>query len=327
MFLHQDVSAHGLLPQGWLPPWAPQPGAPGLPNPSAAATIPETAVCRSSVALAHPAAAAGACIFANDPDHGGGEVGGRSCATARAALLARGAAKLGVAADAAGCRDGAVFVAADPARRVGYGELAVAAPLALAVDPKITLKKPTDYQWIGKSIARVDIPGKLTGEWTYVHDFRLPGMLHARVLRPFTVGASLLSVDDSAAAKVEGYERTVRKGDFLAVLAKTEWGAIKVMRAIKVEWGAAELLPEQATVFDHWRSLKVAKRDNITAATTRKWQGCEDRQDRSHRPHTLSASLSPAQAAREVELRRSLLLPLPLDDLLRSTRQGAAITD
>ena len=99
----------------------------------------------------------------------------RACATARAALLARGAAQLGVAVTDASCRDGAVFVAADPARRIGYGELATAAPLTLAVDPKVTLKKPADYQWIGKPIQRVDIPGKLTGEWPYVHDFRLPG--------------------------------------------------------------------------------------------------------------------------------------------------------
>ncbi len=185
----------------------------------------------------------------------------RACATARAALLARGAAMLGVAADDAGCRDGAVFAKADPARRVGYGELAVSAPLQLAVDPKVVLKKPADYQWIGKPIPRVDIPAKLTGEWTYVHDFRLPGMLHARVLRPGASGANLLSFDDSAAKQIDGFVRTVRKGDFLAVLAKTEWGAIKAMRAVRVQWGAAEPLPEQATVFDHWRGLKVAKED------------------------------------------------------------------
>ena len=185
----------------------------------------------------------------------------RACATARAELLARGAAKLGLAADDASCRDGAVFAKADPARRVAYGELAVSAALALALDPKVVLKKPADYQWIGKPVPRVDIPGKLTGEWEYVHDFRLPDMLHARVLRPGAVGASLLSFDDRAARKVDGFVRTVRKGDFLAVLAKTEWGAIKAMRATQVQWGAAEPLPDQATVFDHWRSLKVAKED------------------------------------------------------------------
>lgn len=185
----------------------------------------------------------------------------RACATARAALLLRGAAKLGVAADEASCRDGAVFSMAEPARRVRYGELAAAAPLALAVDPKVALKKPADYRSIGQSVPRVDIPGKLSGEWTFVHDFRVPGMLHARVLRPGAVGASLLSFDDSAARKVEGYVRTVRKGDFLAVLAKTEWGAIKAMRATRALWGAAEPLPDQATVFDHWRGQKVAKED------------------------------------------------------------------
>ena len=185
----------------------------------------------------------------------------RACATARGVLLARGAAKLGVALDDANCRDGAVFVKANPARRLAYGELSATAPLELAVDPKVVLKKPADYQWIGKSTPRVDIPGKVTGEWEYVHDFRMPGMLHARVIRPGAVGASLLSFDDSAAKKVGGFVRTVRKGDFLAVLAKTEWGAIKAMRATQVQWGAAEPLPEQATVFDHWRSLKVAKED------------------------------------------------------------------
>jgi CO/xanthine dehydrogenase Mo-binding subunit len=185
----------------------------------------------------------------------------RACATARGVLLARGAEKLGVAADAASCRDGAVFVVADPTRRVAYGDLAAAAPLELAVDPKVVLKKPADYQWIGKPIRRVDIPGKLTGEWTYVHDFRVPGMLHARVIRPGTVGASLLSFDDAGAKKVDGYVRTVRKGDFLAVLAKTEWGAVKAMRAVKAEWGAAEPLPEQAGVFDYWRKQKLAKEE------------------------------------------------------------------
>ena len=79
----------------------------------------------------------------------------RACATARAVLLARGATQLGVAVNDASCRDGAVFVAADPARRIGYGELATSAPLELAVDPRVTLKKPADYQWIGKPVQRV----------------------------------------------------------------------------------------------------------------------------------------------------------------------------
>ena len=68
---------------------------------------------------------------------------------------------LGVAADEASCRDGAVFAKADPARRVGYADIAVSAPLELAVDPKIVLKKPADYQWIGKPVPRVDRSGSV----------------------------------------------------------------------------------------------------------------------------------------------------------------------
>jgi nicotinate dehydrogenase subunit B len=185
----------------------------------------------------------------------------RACATARAVLLSRGAARLGTPADDVTCREGAVFLKSDPARRVAYGELLGTEPLQLPVDAKVVLKKPADYQWIGKPVRRVDIPGKVTGEWEFVHDFRLPGMLHARVIRPDATGAPLQAVDDSAAKKVPGYVRTVRQGDFLAVLSKTEWGAIKAMRAVKATWGSAEALPDPATVQDYWRAQKLAKED------------------------------------------------------------------
>ena len=64
---------------------------------------------------------------------------------------------------------------------------------------------------------------------------------------------------------------------------------------------------------------ELADRYNITLATARKWKGREDMQDRSHRPHTSSTTLSPAQEALVVELRRTLLLPL--DDLVAVTRE------
>lgn len=191
---------------------------------------------------------------------GGGELR-RACATARAALLERASARLGLPAADLVAAGGAVAAKADPAKKLSYAELVAGEPLALKVDEKAALKPHADYRVIGRSIRRVDIPAKLTGEFTYVHDFRLPGMLHARVLRPDDLGAPLQSFDDAAARKVPGFVRTVRKGDFLAVVAKNEWAAIKAMRAMKVQWGAGSGLPEQATVFDHWRSRPVAKQD------------------------------------------------------------------
>ena len=183
----------------------------------------------------------------------------RACATARVALLERASAKLGAPAADLVVVKGVVYLKADPGKNVGYGALVAGQPLALKVDAKVVMKKAADYQVVGKSIARVDIPDKLTGEFPYMQDFRLPGMLHARVLRPDDLGAPLKGYDDSAAKKVTGFVQTVRKGDFLAVLAKTEWGAIKAMRAMQVQWGEGTGLPEQATVFDHWRTRKVAK--------------------------------------------------------------------
>ncbi len=185
----------------------------------------------------------------------------RACATARAALLERASARLGAPVADLVSADGAVHLKADPDKRVTYAALVAEQPVAMKVDAKAVMKKASDYRVVGKSIRRVDIPAKLTGEFAYMHDFRLPGMLHARVLRPDDLGAPLKGFDDSAARKVGGFVQTVRKGDFLAVLAKTEWGAIKAMRAMKVQWGEGTGLPEQATVFDHWRTRPLAKQE------------------------------------------------------------------
>ena len=133
--------------------------------------------------------------------------------------------------------------------------------MKLDVDAKIELKKPADYKVVGKSIRRVDIPGKVTGEFTYIHDVRVPGMLHARVIRPDDNGARIASVDDSAARQVNGFIQTVRKGDFLAVVARNEWGAIKAANAVRVTWTGGTPLPEQAKVFEEWRKRPVAKEE------------------------------------------------------------------
>ena len=185
----------------------------------------------------------------------------RACATARAALLARAADRLGVPAAELASADGAVRVRSAPDRRIAYADLVRDQPLEMKVDAKAALKPASDYRVVGKSIPRVDIPAKLSGEFTFMQDFRLPGMLHARVLRPDAVGAPLLGFDDSAAREVAGFVRTVRKNDFLAVLATTEWGAIKAMRALRVDWGEGPALPDPRTVFDDWRARPVAKNE------------------------------------------------------------------
>jgi nicotinate dehydrogenase subunit B len=184
----------------------------------------------------------------------------RAAASARRALVDRAAQRLGVPADDLTVDDGVVRVKATPERTVRYGDL-IGDGLKLEVDSKIALKKTPDYKLIGKSIRRVDIPAKVTGEFTYIHDVRAPGMLHARVIRPDDHGARIASVDDSAARQVDGFVQTVRKGDFLAVVARHEWAAIKAAGAIRVTWTPGTGLPEQAAIFDDWRKRPVAKEE------------------------------------------------------------------
>ena len=86
-------------------------------------------------------------------------------------------------------------------------------------------------------------------------------MLHARVVRSDELGARLEAVDDSEARKVGGFVQTVRRGDFIAVVVKNEWGAIKAARALKLTWSTGTGLPDKATVFDYWRKQPIAKEE------------------------------------------------------------------
>jgi len=104
-------------------------------------------------------------------------------------LLAQAAARFGVDVEKLAVRDGMVFEqdgdnAVEKARRIGYGELIAGQRVELQLTTDAPLKSPHGYKIVGKSAPRVDIPAKATGELSFVHDVRVPGMLHGRVVRP-----------------------------------------------------------------------------------------------------------------------------------------------
>jgi nicotinate dehydrogenase subunit B len=183
----------------------------------------------------------------------------RAAATARRALLAAAAQQLGAPVSELEVIDGVVSVRGTPSRQVAYGALVRPGTLELKVDEKVMLKPASELRVVGKSVPRVDIPAKVTGEFTYMQDFRLPDMLHARVVRPEEFGARPVDVDDSAARRVKGFVRTVRQGDFVAVLSESEWGAVKAARMLNVRWSAGTGPPAQETIFDDWRKRPIAK--------------------------------------------------------------------
>ena len=185
-----------------------------------------------------------------------------AAATARAALLEQAARRLRVQPDVLTVSDG-VIRAGD--RRVSYGELIGGRMFSLKLDPAkpAKFKDPKDYKIVGKPIQRVDIPAKVRGRFTYINNLRVRGMLHGRVIRPPSVGAKLESVDESSIKNIAGIERLVREGNFLGVVAQTEWAAIKAARELKASWSKWEGLPEQAKLFEHVRASKVF-RDETT---------------------------------------------------------------
>ena len=184
----------------------------------------------------------------------------QAAATARKALVEMAAQRLGKPAADLGVRDGVVFVVAEPQRRVSYADLIGDQSFNLKLDPAAPVKNPKDHTIVGQPVPRPDIPGKVTGTHTYIQDFRVPGMIHARVVRPPAIGATLQSVDESSIKAIKG-ARVVRQESFLAVVADSEWAAVKAAKALKATWSSWDGLPEPSKLWEHVRATKIAKDD------------------------------------------------------------------
>ncbi|GAC1540066.1 MAG: xanthine dehydrogenase family protein molybdopterin-binding subunit [Myxococcales bacterium] len=186
----------------------------------------------------------------------------QAAATARDALLGLAAEKLGVAKGDLSVKDG-VIAAKAGGKRASYGQLVGNRDFNLKIDAKAQLKDPKDYTIVGKPVGRLDIPAKVTGRFTYMQDFKLRGMLHARVVRPLAMKAALQSFDDSACRKIKGYVGATRKGNFLAVVARSEWAAIQASNAIQATWSEWSGLPDQTKLWEYVRASKVDKSEDL----------------------------------------------------------------
>lgn len=147
-------------------------------------------------------------------------------------------------------RTNAGHVTGPDGRSIGYGELAGSVDLHRPAKPPFPLKPPATYAIVGRSLPRVDIPGKLTGQPSFVQDLRLPDMVHARVVRPRAYGGPLLDVDAAAVARMPGVLKIVREGSFLGVIAAREFQAIQAMRALAAtaRWAPGHDLPRPDAV-------------------------------------------------------------------------------
>jgi CO/xanthine dehydrogenase Mo-binding subunit len=182
----------------------------------------------------------------------------RAAATARKGLLDLAANRLGVAAGALSIDNGTIK---GNGRNVSYAELIGGRAFSLKLDKDAPVKDPATYVIVGKSVSRIDIPAKITADFTYMQDFRVDGMLHGRVVRPLAIGANLESVDESSLNTIPGLVKVVLEGNFLGVIATTEWSAIQASRKLKATWSNWAGLPERAQLWDYVRSSKASKDD------------------------------------------------------------------
>ena len=227
-----------------------------------------------------------------------------AAATARAWLLAEAAGRWAVPVGTLRTVAGEV-VAAD-GRRAPYADLLAGRHVDLMLDEAVAVKPETDYRVVGQSLPRGDLAAKVSGAAVYVHDMRLPGMLHGRVVRPpyagvdagDFVGRSLLRVDEASLAHLPGIEKIVVIGDFIGIVAQREEVAEAAMRALRVEWAPftplAPLDDLAAAISAHPSQPRVvAEQGDVQAALGQAAQ----RFDRQYLwPYQLHASIGPSCA-------------------------------
>jgi len=172
-----------------------------------------------------------------------------AAAEAKATLLSLAATRLGVPAEALIATQGVISARNDAKKKVSYADLLGGLSFNREVTGKIKPKSSSDFKLVGKSVPRVDIPEKVTGEHIYLQDLRLPGMLHGRVIRPATVGAKLVRVDEASIKAIAGVVKVVAKGNFVGVVCEREEQALRAARDLKVSWQEAAPLPPMSELY------------------------------------------------------------------------------
>jgi len=175
----------------------------------------------------------------------------QAAATAREALIKIAARRLSVAVNLLTASDG--FIHAKSGRRLSYGQLIAGKKFNLALDPNVQRRTPDEWSVLGKSLPPLEMRELVTGRFEFVHNIRVAGMLHGRVVRPPAVGATVVSVDESSVRGIKGVVKVVVQKNFVGVVAEQQMQAAAAAEALKVVWTTAVALPAQQEFYDHLR--------------------------------------------------------------------------
>jgi len=173
----------------------------------------------------------------------------QAAATAREALVAMAADKLGLPAEQLSVAGG--IVTAKSGQHVSYEELIGDKKFNLQMSKEAKRRPHKDWVVLGKPVAALERPELMTGHFEFVQYVKAPGMVHGRVVRPPAMGAKLVHVDESSVRDVAGMVKVVVRKDFVGVVAETQYAAVQAAQKLKIEWMLGPAMPEQATFFDY----------------------------------------------------------------------------
>ena len=176
----------------------------------------------------------------------------QAAATAREALMNLAAQRLGEPADELTVADG-VIRGKSSGQRVTYQELIGSKQFNLQLSATAKRRSPEQWTILGKPIPSLDRAALMTGQFEFVHNVRVPGMLHGRVVRPPSVGATVASVDESSVREIPGLVKIVVRNNFVGVVAEKQAQAIEASRRLKIKWKSGPGLPPQNTFYDSLR--------------------------------------------------------------------------
>jgi nicotinate dehydrogenase subunit B len=200
----------------------------------------------------------------------------RAAAVARQKLLELASAQMNTPVEQLTVNEGVVSATSNSAKRISYGNLigdkrfntklsVSGTGWDMQISPEARVKDPKSYRIVGTPVARVDLPRKFTGEFTYAQDVRIPGMLHGRVVRPPVVNSKPTSIDENSIKQIPGVVKVVQEGNFVGVVAQTEWAAIQAAQALKVTWSPAAKLPGGSEEIYSYLQNTKSLRDQVAA--------------------------------------------------------------
>lgn len=180
-------------------------------------------------------------------------------ATAREALFQMAATRLSVPVDQLTAKDGVIRVQSDPSKKFSYADLIGGKKFNLTLNRNAKRKSPSEWTVLGTPVPRIEIPAMATGEFEYVHNVRLAGMLHGQVVRPPAVGSNVMNVEETSVSNLPGVVKVVVKKNFVGVVAEKPWQAIQAANKLKVTWNPGTGLPKQTDIHNYLRNKKPTR--------------------------------------------------------------------